>query len=608
MSFKIGPTDIENFRIGSQLVERVYYGSQSVYKRQLEAPTLTLYSTHRISLMTNDLGTTSFSIFIDGSFRMDLNGYVESGKVVADGTLLNLELATGNYTVTAKSKNSNLDYLPSADSNSVTYSPIKYGVGCMWDTTYGSLDIDQSNNFVYNDDHRVYTFTPTNNSPNLHLPLVNDPDYPSYVGYNNIGDASATISNLTNPNQFQISNPQTITGDNIILNVYPYCKIPLSISLTHASVSGTAPAYFDTRGGDLTLTFVADTGYSLPQNININLPSQGIVYYDWNFTTGILTIYQNAITINQIEVEVVAQQQQSSYNVSIYDPSDCISEGIVVWVTPPPSTIVQGGSFNFQYDSYPSEGAILQVGVDGSATVHYYHDTNTVSVSNCNSDLEIYISYEEGASCFAKGTLVTLSDGTQIPIEDVTREDDLLVWNFDEGRFDTAKPLWMSDGSIGTYNVLTFSDGTVLKTVADHRIFNAEAGKFTYVVNGDAPIGTTVFNDKGEELTLVSVEIVEEPVEWYNIITYYHMNLFAEGILTSCRLSNLYPTENKVYVKDERQPVPREVYSFAPDSYYYGLRLAEQPLENDASKDYNPMYNHTIKYIKHLLATDKESF
>lgn len=36
-------------------------------------------------------------------------------------------------------------------------------------------------------------------------------------------------------------------------------------------------------------------------------------------------------------------------------------------------------------------------------------------------------------------------------------------------------------------------------------------------------------------------ERVDEEVEYYNIITEKHMNLFAEGILTSCRYNNIYP-------------------------------------------------------------------
>ena len=129
-------------------------------------------------------------------------------------------------------------------------------------------------------------------------------------------------------------------------------------------------------------------------------------------------------------------------------------------------------------------------------------------------------------------------------IEDLTYDDDIVVWDFDNGCFTTAKALWlMKKHTTTSYNVLTFSDGTVLKTVGQHRIFNKELGKFTYPMTDETPIGTTTFNANGEEVTLVSKERKDEYVEYYNLITKYHMNAFANGILTSCRFSNLYKIE-----------------------------------------------------------------
>ena len=52
---------------------------------------------------------------------------------------------------------------------------------------------------------------------------------------------------------------------------------------------------------------------------------------------------------------------------------------------------------------------------------------------------------------------------------------------------------------------------------------------------------------------LISQEIIREPVEFYNIITEKHYNLFANGILTSNRWSNRYSIKDMKYVLgDER--------------------------------------------------------
>ena len=98
-------------------------------------------------------------------------------------------------------------------------------------------------------------------------------------------------------------------------------------------------------------------------------------------------------------------------------------------------------------------------------------------------------------------------------------------------------------------------------------------------MSDETPIGTTTFKEDGTEVTLVSKEVVTENVEYYNVITNYHMNAFAEGILTSCRLSNLYEIKDMKYVKDDRELVSIEEFGEIPEEFYKGLRLAEQPKE-----------------------------
>ena len=61
-----------------------------------------------------------------------------------------------------------------------------------------------------------------------------------------------------------------------------------------------------------------------------------------------------------------------------------------------------------------------------------------------------------------------------------------------------------------------------------------------------------------------------------NIITNYHINLYAEGVLTSCRYSNLYEFSSDMkYIT-----VEREIKSFSefdiPYEYYVGMRCGEQ--------------------------------
>ena len=161
-------------------------------------------------------------------------------------------------------------------------------------------------------------------------------------------------------------------------------------------------------------------------------------------------------------------------------------------------------------------------------------------------------------SCMIEGTQITLADGTTKAIEDITYDDELLVWNFYAGRFDTAKPKWIKvEETAPRYNLVKFSNGSEVGFVGAggekgyHRIFNKEAGAFTHTGCKDTPNGTTTFSQDETFPTVVSQKVVEKEVKFYNVITDKHYNLFANGILTSCRLSNKYRIEDMRYIGEK---------------------------------------------------------
>lgn len=160
--------------------------------------------------------------------------------------------------------------------------------------------------------------------------------------------------------------------------------------------------------------------------------------------------------------------------------------------------------------------------------------------------------------CLIEGTQITLADGSTKAVENITYDDELLVWNFYAGRFDTAKPKWIKvEETAPRYNLVKFSNGSEVGFVGAggekgyHRIFNKEAGAFTHTGCKDTPNGTTTFAQDETFPTVISQEVVEKEVKFYNVITENHYNLFANGILTSCRLSNKYRIEDMTYIGEK---------------------------------------------------------
>ena len=200
---------------------------------------------------------------------------------------------------------------------------------------------------------------------------------------------------------------------------------------------------------------------------------------------------------------------------------------------------------------------------------------------------------------FVEMTIMCLSSNTDVyaydkkkkrfkkkKISEIDYDDELLCWDFDNGCFAVAKPIWiMKEKQTFKYNKLTFSDGNILETINQHRIFNVEKGMFTYPMTNDTPIGTTTLNANGEYVKLVSKEEVEEPIMYYNVMTNYHINLFANDILTSSRLSNIYPIKDLKYICKKKRNNEYDFSSYNKD-LVKSLRLNEQNIEEKSLKKY----------------------
>ena len=255
-------------------------------------------------------------------------------------------------------------------------------------------------------------------------------------------------------------------------------------------------------------------------------------------------------------------------------------------------TGVQYGDFgslnltNLTSSGSPTTTLNLTVSVGGSPGTYYVRAYAINSLGVSFSD----VYWTTVNICLAKGTMILLSDGSSLPIENINYNHDLRVWNFDDGCMDVAKPLWIKKvESTNMYHELTFSDKTVLKTIGDHRVFNKEDVKFTET--SEFMIGKSTFNSNEENIRLVSKKMIFEDVEFFNIITNRHMNIFANTILTSCRYNNIYPIQDMKFVKPEIL-LEKSISSYPniQQSYFEGMRLSEQSIENHL----------TCKYIARL--------
>ena len=326
----------------------------------------------------------------------------------------------------------------------------------------------------------------------------------------------------------------------------PYYTI--TTNLTNVENLGDNPTTIRRDGNNQkTLKFAPITNYLLPDTITVEGAE-----YTWTKSSGTLVLNNptSNITITIVGIETTSTKytinvvNRGSYSMAFYQDGNEL-------------TIDETGSFK------ASAGTVT-----GSTDANYMDSatvcTGGVSVDNAYSTGPTFIITGDGSitvypACMIEGTQITLANGSTKAIEDITYEDELLVWNFYEGKFDKAKPSWIKVAEVAPrYNLVKFSNGAEVGFAGPggekgyHRIFNKEAGSFTYTGNlKETPNGTTTFAQDETFPTVVSQEVVEKEVKFYNVITDKHYNLFANGILTSCKLSNKYRIEDMKYVGEK---------------------------------------------------------
>lgn len=234
-----------------------------------------------------------------------------------------------------------------------------------------------------------------------------------------------------------------------------------------------------------------------------------------------------------------------------------------------------GGYAYMEMTAYLSDGTVINTGEVGSYSINLNGRTMFVSYFN--------------QGCILKGTKVILADNSEKNIEDITYNDELLVWDFDNGCLASAKPIWIKKTETTDYWFLNkYRSGKVLKTTGKsetgwgHRTFDLNKNKFIYTTES---VSDSIFTLDGID-THMSCERMEEPCEFYNIITERHFNLFANRILTSCSLNNLYPIKDMKYVKDNRALRNIFDYDNIPQEWFNGLRLAENNTSMDELNKY----------------------
>nr|DAO54094.1 MAG TPA: tail protein [Caudoviricetes sp.] len=191
--------------------------------------------------------------------------------------------------------------------------------------------------------------------------------------------------------------------------------------------------------------------------------------------------------------------------------------------------------------------SIDDVKYNGDYGKPYYLSPSISTPFTLTEDMTITI-YSE--PCFVEGTLITMADGTQKKVEDINYGDEVLCYDFNEGKQTTAPiEFIMKKMQSNFYYKVSLSDGTELKLVGSngksHRLYNITKEAFIYPQ--DFEKNDYTLKQDGTIATISSIEKIEKKVNFYNIASKDHINVYAKGVLTSNRLSNRFEIKDNKY-------------------------------------------------------------
>ena len=170
-------------------------------------------------------------------------------------------------------------------------------------------------------------------------------------------------------------------------------------------------------------------------------------------------------------------------------------------------------------------------------------------------------------ACFVEGTKITLSDGSTKPVQDIQYGNEVLCYDFTNGVQTTSYIDWMIPERIAmTYWKVILSDGTVLNLVGpigkngkSHRLYNITKQRFDYPQDFEADDLT--LKEDGTTVHVLSCKQIEKTVKFYNIASHEHINVYANGVLTSNRLNNRFKIVDNKFT-DEKVMTDKEVADY----------------------------------------------
>lgn len=219
-------------------------------------------------------------------------------------------------------------------------------------------------------------------------------------------------------------------------------------------------------------------------------------------------------------------------------------------------------------------------------------DTKTTTfVHTCRtSEFGIIWEYHYNTTCLPEGTLITLADGSQKPIEEVTYSDLLKVYNFSTGELDYQYPLVLAKSQSFTITRIILEDDSSIDISHIHDIYDPVLHKFISWGNGNISSKDAtkyhmlkLVDNKYTILKVKDIYTIRKKTDCYSCLTGGTITAIANNILIGSDFLNYtnITKENKFpesFAKDQElcytyNRFKEEIYPKASKYLTLGLNL-----------------------------------
>lgn len=507
----------------------IYCGVELIAKWNVNNYNINYHDVYNNNFTTGDTSVTTnpttFTYETNTSLSDPTNGdYVFAGWYLDNACTNKVAVLTGSSLVSYLSGNDVSIYalwFPAGTAKySIDYVNTNSNVVCM---TSDTLVVDESYNWS---NYALPVMTGKDNDPNVTLYFGGWLDNESVV--TSINDSMFTYNLETNTYELTLTaswvnkNDLSVVFDNTVIK-HVFYKPGYSFTVPSTSSYGLVmPAW------NILLNWNLD-------GVTFNVGDRVTLDTQTTLTANIVKFVKVTIGSNSYTNITVTLTSRQGYLVN----SDANGNG-TSYEAFNGSTKGNGTTFYVTQGSVFAAKYAANGGQSNGGSITDTTSTTALTTSNQNytvgtSNVTITPS-GSAASCVIEGTMITLADGTRVPVEDLKGDEMLLVWNLITGTYDIAPIVFIDVDDAMSYNVITlfFSNGTTVGVVTEHGFFDIEEARYVYIdeYNCLDYIGHHFMSEDGTIVTLDNAIIDEQIIRTYSPVTFAHLNYYVNGMLS----------------------------------------------------------------------------